>query len=147
MDGPRRFLERLKNVVSFGNRGATSRNGIVVFGIDRQGRFTRRPLQKKVFSEFCRLENIHLCGWRAVVTDPDKGCVMVYDLRRDDTFATPAQVLRSGFVFPHGAKLSPDGELLVVTDNGIDSVDHRVKWKSFVSPRKDGLVVFKLQAA
>ena len=47
----------------------------------------------------------------------------------------------------HGAKLSPDGNLLVVTDNGIEIVDHRVQWKSFVSPRKDRLVVFKLQAA
>lgn len=142
-----RAVESLKNAVSFGLRGATSRNGIVVFGIDQEGCFTRRPLWKKSFREFCRLENIHIRGDRAVVTNPDGGCVQLYDLRSDDAFKTPLQVLRESLVFPHGAKISPDGNLLVVTDNGIEIVDHKVKWRSFLSPRRDRVVVFKLQSA
>jgi 6-phosphogluconolactonase (cycloisomerase 2 family) len=135
------------NAVSYGLRSATSRNGIAVFGIDEQGRFTRRPLWKKVFREFCRLENIHVLGDRAVVTNPDSGCIQVHDLRRDDAFESPLQVVGEPLVFPHGAKMSPDGNLLVVTDFGIEVIDHRVLWKSFVSPRKDRLAVFKLQPA
>lgn len=147
MEGPRKFVERLKNVVSAGSRGATTRNGIAVFGVDRRGRFTQRPLRKKVFPEFCRLENIHVSGGRAVVTNADGGYVMVYDLQRESVFGAPAQVLRDCFAFPHGAKLSPDGKLLVVTDNGLVNANHRVQWNSFVSPRKDGVVVFKSQPA
>ncbi len=147
MKWQRRAIERGKNAVSFGLRGATSRNGIAVFGIDRQGHFTRGPLWKKTFREFCRLENIHVRGDRAAVVDADAGCVRLYDLRRDSAFEAPLQVLSDSLVFPHGAKISPDGTLLVVTDNGIEVVDHEVQWKSFVFPRKDRLVLFKLQSA
>ena len=147
MKWQRRAVERLKNTISFGLRGATSRNGIAVFGIDRQGHFTRRPLWKKAFREFCRLENIHVRGDRAVVVDADAGCVRLHDLRGENAFDAPLQILSESLVFPHGAKISPDGNLLVVTDNGIEVVNHEVQWKSFVSPRKDRLVVFKLQAA
>ncbi len=143
----RKAVEELKNIISFGHRGATSRNGIAVFGIDQQGRFSRKPLWRKVFREFCRLESIHVRGDRAVVTNPDSGCVELYDLRGADAFKTPLQVLSEALVFPHGAKMSPDGNLLVVTDNGIDVIDHQVQWKSFVSPRKDRLAVFKRQPA
>lgn len=142
-----RAIERVKNTISFGLRGATSRNGIAVFGIDRHGHFTRGPLWKKTIREFCRLENIHVRGDRAAVVDSDAGCVRLLDLREDNAFNAPLQVVSDSLVFPHGAKLSPDGTLLVVTDFGIDIVDHAVRWKSFVSPRKDRLVVFKLQSA
>ena len=143
----RKALTRVKNLVSLGLRGATSRNGIAVFGIDRQGRFTRSPVRKSVFRKFCRLENIHVRADHAVVTNADGGCVLLYEIQHDDAFAAPLQVLSDPLVFPHGAKLSPDGNLLVVADNGIGNVDHQVRWKSFVFPRKDRLVVFKLQAA
>ena len=142
-----KVITGIKNTVSFGLRSKTSRNGIAVFGIDEQGRFTRRPLWKKVFREFCRLENIHVRGDRAVVTNADGGRVQLHDLRSDAAFEAPLQVLSEALVFPHGAKMSPDGNLLVVTDNGIRVVDHKVRWNSFVSPRRDRLLVFKLQAA
>jgi hypothetical protein len=143
----RGIWERAKNASTFGLRGATTRNGIAVFGIDQQGRFTRTPLRKKVFRKYCRLENIHICGDRAVVTNADGGCVELHDLRSDRAFETPTQVLTDPLVFPHGAKLSPDGSLLLVSCNGIDIVNHKVRWKSFVSPRKDCLALFKLQSA
>ena len=143
----RKAIRRLKNAVSFGRRGGSSRNGIAVFGIDPQGRFTRRPLWKKISRRFCRLENIHVRGDCAVITDADGGCVQLYDMRNADPFETPVQVLSDSLVFPHGAKISPDGKLLVVTNFGIENVDHLPKWRSFVSPRNDHIAVFKLQAA
>ena len=139
----RGLIERTKNAVSFGLRGRTTRNGIAMFSIDQQGRFGRRPLWRAVFRKFCRLENIHVRGGLAVVSNPDAGCVQLHDLRRDRAFRRPLQVLRENLVFPHGAKLSPDGSLLLVSDNGLEVVDHVVRWRSFVSPRRDGLVLFE----
>ena len=143
----RKVFSRIKNTISFGLRSSPGRNGIAVFGIDDQGRFTRGPLWKKVFREFCRLENVHVHGDRAVVSNPDSHCVQLHDLRSDHSLGAPSQVLSETLVFPHGAKISPDGNLLVVTDFGIETVGHKVQWTSFVSPRKDRLVVFKLQSA
>lgn len=143
----RKAIRRLKNAVSFGRRGGSSRNGIAVFGIDREGRFTRKPLWKKITRRFCRLENVDIRGNYAVVTDAEGGCVLLYDLKRDDRFETPLQVIRESFVFPHGVKLSPDGNLLVVADGGIETIDHDPQWRTFVSPRMDHLAVFKLQSA
>ena len=141
----RGLIERAKNAVSFGRHGRTTRNGIAMFSIDQQGRFGERPLWRAVFHKFCRLENIHVRGGLAVVSNADEGCVQVYDLRRDRAFRRPVQVLRDGLVFPHGAKLSADGSLLLVSDNGLEVVDHEVRWRSFVSPRSDGLVLFERQ--
>lgn len=142
-----RFVRRLKNALTGRRRGGPSRNGLVKFNIDARGRFSREPVWSKVCSAFCRLENIHVHGDRAVVTDPDAASVRVYDLHRDPDFEQPVQVIREPLVFPHGAKFSPDGELLLVSDNGIPIVDHDPQWRSFVSPRKDRLLVFRLQAA
>ena len=125
----------------------TLRWGIAVFGIDPQGRFTRRPLWKKAFRRYCRLENIHVRSGRAVITNPDNGSVRLHDLRTDRELGSPSQVLRDDLVFPHGAKISPDGNLLLVSDNGIEVVNHRVRWKSFVAPRRDRLILFKRQPA
>jgi hypothetical protein len=133
------------NAISFGYFGRTLRNGIVAFGIDQEGRFTRRPLWSKIFPEFCRLENIHLCAGRAVVTNADAGCVYVYDSREAIYLAAPSQVLSGDLAFPHGAKFSPDGTLLVISDNGIEVVDHIVSWGRYASPRKDRLLVFNLE--
>jgi len=143
----RRMLERLKRIVSFRTRGATNRNGIAAFAVDRQGRFTHEPVWTKVFPTFCRLENIHVHGDRAVVTNADAGCVYVYDLGREDPFAEPAEVITDQLVFPHGVKISPDGRLLAVSDNGIEVVDHWVQWTTFVSPRRDRVVLFERQVA
>lgn len=148
MSWPRKTVTHyVKNTISFGHFGATWRNGIAAFGIDSQGRFTRRPLWKKIFGEFCRLENVHVCGDRAVITDPISGRIYLYDLRNEDAFEAPSHVLAEDLVFPHGAKISPDGKRLVVTDDGIEVVNRVIHWDSFVSPRKDRLVVFDLQAA
>jgi len=143
----RSIRSRVMNAMSFGVFGRPTRNGIAVFGIDPLGRFTRNPLLKKIFRRYCRLENIHVCGNLAVVTNPGSACVQLYDLRCPDAFEAPLQVIRDALLFPHGAKLSPDGNLLVVTDNGIQSVNHRPQWGTFVSPRMDRLVVYKLQPA
>jgi hypothetical protein len=144
---PENSRERRKNALSLGLTGLTSRNGVAVFGIDKKGRFTRRPLWNKVFDEFCRLENIHICGHQAVVTDAVTGRVLVYDLRRERPFEAAAQVIADPLVFPHGVKFSPDGTQMVVTDNGLEVVNNDVRWNSWVSPRSDRLVVFKRQAA
>ena len=141
------ILQGVKNAVTFGRHGRTTRNGIALFGIDSHGRFTRRPLWKKVFRRYCRLENIHVRDGRAVITNPDNGSVRLHDLRTDQELRAPSQVLRDDLVFPHGAKMSPDGNLLLVSDNGIEVVNHQVRWKSFVAPRKDRLVLFKRQPA
>jgi hypothetical protein len=141
----RDLFERAKNAVSFGRRGRTTRNGIAMFSIDQRGRFGRRPLWRKVFSKFCRLENIHVHGGLAVVSNADDGCVQLHDLRTDRAFRRPLQVLRDRLVFPHGAKLSPDGSLLLVSDNGLEVEDHHVHWSTFVSPRSDGLLLFERQ--
>ncbi len=140
-----RFVRRLKNAVTGRRRGGPSRNGLVKFAIDTDGRFSRQPVWNKVCRTFCRLENIHILGDRAVVTDPDARCVRLYDLRRDPGFAQPVQEIREPLAFPHGAKFSPDGELLVVSDNGIPVVDHDPQWRTFLSPRKDRLLVFRLE--
>jgi hypothetical protein len=143
----RGLIERLKNAVSFGVRGRATRNGIAMFSIDQQGRLGRRPLWRAVFRKFCRLENIHVRGRWAVVTNPDDGCVELHDLRADRAFERPLQVLRDSLVFPHGVKMSPDGNLLLVSDFGLEVVDHEVRWESFVSPRSDRLVLFERQPA
>lgn len=143
---PERFVRRLKNAVTGRRRGGPSRNGLVKFAIDARGRFSRQPVWTKVWRTFCRLENIHVHGDRAVVTDPDAGCVRLYDLRRDPGFSQPVQEIRDPLVFPHGAKFSPDGEWLLVSDNGIPVVNHDPQWRAFVSPRQDRLLLFRPQA-
>ncbi len=141
----RKAIKRLKNLVSGGTRGGPSRNGIAVFSIDQRGRFSSKPLWKKIFRTHCRLENIHIQGNRALVTNPDGGCIQLYDLRKNRPFDSPPQVIGDNLVFPHGAKISPDGQQLLVSDNGIDTVDHQPLWTTFVSPRRDRLLIFKIQ--
>ena len=145
---PRQSLSRLvKNTISFGSAGGTWRNGIAVFGVDERGHFTTKPRWKKLFGKSSRLENIHIRGGLAVVTNPIGRCVYVYDLGSSRPFESPAHVLSEDLVFPHGAKMSPDGAKLVVTDDGIEVIDGVIHWGSFVSPRKDRLVVFDLVPA
>jgi hypothetical protein len=81
------------------------------------------------------------------VTDADAGCVYVYDLGLADPFAAPIEVISEGLAFPHGVKISPNGRFVAVSDNGIEVVDHWVQWKSFVSPRKDRVVLFERRVA
>lgn len=148
MSRPRRTLkEFVKNTLSRGHLGRTWRNGIAVFGIDPAGRFTRTPLRTKVFDEYCRLENIQIRGHHAVVTDTMSGRVFCYDLQSDPAFTAPQQVLTDGLVFPHGVCFSPDGRTLVVTDYGIQVVNRKVHWRSFVEPRKDRIVLFDMASA
>lgn len=142
---PRAARAVVINALSRGRFGRTSRNGIVAFGIDPEGRFTRQPIWAKVVPEFCRLENIHIHGGRAVVTNADSGRVYIYDLCKSEEFAEPSEMLSKPLVFPHGAKFSPDGKMLVVTDNGIEVVNHKVAWERYVSPRMDRLIVFSRQ--
>ncbi len=138
-----RVMRRLKNVVSGGVRGGPSRNGLAKFAIDHRGRISRRPVWSRSYRSFCRLENIDVCDGLAVVTNPDGACVRIYDLQRDPDFAEPVQEIREGLAFPHGAKFSPDGTMLVVSDNGIACVDHVAQWRQFVSPRRDRLLLFR----
>jgi hypothetical protein len=120
---------------------------VALFSIDQQGRIGRRPLWREVFRKYCRLENIHVRDGWAVITNPDDGCVELHDLRANRPFQRPVQMLRDSLVFPHGAKLSPDGNTVVVSDFGLEVVDHKIRWKSFVSPRSDRLVLFERQAS
>jgi WD40 repeat protein len=71
----RKAIKRLKNLVSGGTRGGPSRNGIAVFSIDQRGRFSSKPLWEKIFRTYCRLENIHIQGNHALVTNPGGGVV------------------------------------------------------------------------
>lgn len=146
MPWTRTLLRRLKNAVSGGSRGGPSRNGLAVFGIDALGRFTPAPLWKRVERRFCRLENIDVLGHDAVVADPDGGTVSLYNLRRDRGFRRPVQVIRGDLAFPHGARFSPDGALLLIADNGITTIDHVPQWRTFASPRKDRLLVYLREA-
>jgi hypothetical protein len=147
MPWPRVVLRRLKNAVSGGTRGGPSRNGLAIFGIDAAGRFTPVPTWKRVERGFCRLENIHVLDGNAAVTDPAAGTVMIYDLQLDARLTKPVQVIRGDLAFPHGAKLSPDGTLLLVSDNGITTIGHTPQWRSFTSPRKDRLMIYRRQPA
>jgi hypothetical protein len=139
--------QRLLHFLSFGALGHPSRNGIAIFGIDAEGRFTKKPLWKTLKGGPRRLENIHVLADSAVVTDPATGNVTIYDLRLDKSFSKPVQVIQNDLAFPHGAKFSPDGTLLLVADNGLEKIDHLPQWFSFTSPRKDRLLIYQRQSA
>ncbi|MFN2330089.1 MAG: hypothetical protein ABR612_14350, partial [Chromatocurvus sp.] len=91
---------------------------------------------------FCRLENVHCLGEICAVSDTINGEVLLYDLASDPDLRQPAQVIRDGLTLPHGLKLSPDGNTLVVSNYGLRAWRQNILWHVWCEPRRDSVAVF-----
>lgn len=118
------------------------KNGVVIFGIDNVGRFTEQPtsvLERKVF---CRLENIDIIGDTVVLCDTINGSVCLYDLVADPQLKAPTQTVTENISVPHGAKLSPDKSMLVVTNYGLKVKNQIIHWQTPSSDNNRGVLVY-----
>jgi len=120
-----------------------TKNGIATFSINAEGKIARRPEQVIVCKDFCRLENVDVFDGTCVVTDLVNHSLFLYDLTQDQKFKNPVQTVNLGDATPHGAKLSPDGRLLITSSLGCKVVNREPQFFDWVSPREDKIVVFE----
>jgi DNA-binding beta-propeller fold protein YncE len=121
------------------------RNSVVIFGIDDAGRFTEQPtsvLERKVF---CRLENIDIVGDTVVLCDTINGSVCLYDIVEDPQLKAPTHTVTENISLPHGAKLSPDKSMLVVTNYGLKVKNQVIHWQTPSRDNNKGVLVYDLK--
>lgn len=124
-------------------RHTTIKNGIAAYGIESNGRFTHKPLEYSVFEGFHRLENIHISQGMCAVSDPINSSVYLYRFNSSPCFNKPLQTIDDCLAFPHGVKISPDGKVLIIADGGLRIKKQSVCFSSFLSPRKDRVLIYK----
>lgn len=122
------------------------KNGIVVFGINEAGKFSKVPIRTMERNSFCRLENISFAGDTVVLSDTVNGAVYLHDLHEDPDFKTPTHTVTEELNLPHGVKLSPDKATLVVTNFGLKHKNQVIHWGVMDTPNKSGILVYDLQA-
>lgn len=121
------------------------KNGIAVFNINDDGELSKEPFEVLLRKEFCRLENINIVGDKVVITDTINNAVYLHDLNNDPQLENPVQTITEYSTLPHGAKFSPDMNILVVTNYGLNVMNNKIQWGSFTSPRGDNIFVYELQ--
>jgi len=117
--------------VWLGNRAAPApalKNGIAVFTVGDRGLLTEGPTRILERTTFCRLENIDIVGDTVLLCDTINGRVDLHDLGQDPQLLAPVQTISQSVVLPHGAKLSPDRSMLVVTNYGLKVEDDIIHW-------------------
>jgi hypothetical protein len=65
-------------------------------------------------------------------------------MRQDSKLKYPFQTIDLGRALPHGVRFSPDGRLLIIATFGIEVVNERIQWGSWLSPREDKFFVCEL---
>lgn len=118
-------------------------NGLAVFAIDTAGKLSPEPERILLRDEFCRLENVHCLGATCAVADTINGRVLLYDLASDPTLERPLEIVRKGLSLPHGVKLSPDGNTLVVSNYGVRAWRQEIIWFGWSKPRTDTVAIYK----
>ncbi len=137
----RRFLERLPSR----RRPPLPllHNGLLVFDIGPDGRFSEAPVRVMIRETYCRLENANCVDDICAVSDSVAHRVYLYDLSSDPLLQAPLQVIDEALSFPHGARLSPDKSLLVVSNFGLNMWKDQVMWGSWATPRQDHIAIFQ----
>ena len=119
-------------------------NGIAMFAIDDSGEWSEQPVDILVREKFCRLENIAIVGDNAVLSDTINGEVHIHNLRHDPQLRAPALTVSEGLQLPHGAKLSPDEQVLLVTNYGLKNDRQVIYWQMPSSASRNALLVYDL---
>lgn len=140
--GAREFSEK---VLANASVWSSLKNGIAIFNINDDGEFSKEPCEVLLRKKFCRLENINIVDDKVVITDTINNAVYLHDLNNDPELKNPVQTITEYSTLPHGAKLSPDMNILVVTNYGLNVKNKRIRWGSFTSPRGDNIFVYELQ--
>ena len=120
-------------------------NGIAIFGIDNAGRFTEQPTSVFARETFCRLENIDIVDDTVVICDTINGSVCLYDFKKDPQLKAPEHIITENISLPHGAKLSPDKSMLVVTNYGLKVANQVIHWRTPSSGNNRGVLVYDLK--
>lgn len=120
-------------------------NGIAVFDVAGDGRLSEKPSRILERTTFCRLENIDIVDDFVVLCDTINGRVDLHDLARDPTLQAPVQTISDQVVLPHGAKLSPDRTMLVVTNYGLKVENQIIHWMTPSQGYTNSVLVFDLQ--
>ena len=120
-----------------------TKNGIAVFSINPEGKIDRIPEQVILRKAFCRLENIDIFDRTCVITDVVNHALFLYDLSQDPRFEKPVQTINVGNAAPHGAKFSPDGQLLIISTLGLKIVNQEPQFFVWESPREDKIFVYE----
>jgi len=55
----------------------------------------------------------------------------------------PTQVIDEGLALPHGVKLSPDRDTLVVSNYGLRAWRQNILWHGWCNPRRDTVAIFQ----
>lgn len=122
-------------------------NGIAIFGIDSAGRFNEKPTSVFERDKFCRLENVDIVGDTVVICDTINGSVCLYDLKEDPQLQAPEHTVTENISLPHGAKLSPDKSMLVVTNYGLKVANQVIHWGTPSSGNDRGVLVYDLKSS
>jgi hypothetical protein len=104
------------------------KNGIAVFALHASGELSAQPIRVLERDTFCRLENIDIVGDTVILCDTINGRVDLHDLAQDPRLNTPLHTISGSAVLPHGAKLSPDLSMLVVTNYGLKVENQIIHW-------------------
>ena len=118
------------------------KNGVAVFSVDDAGTLSAAPVRILERREFCRLENIDIVGDSAVLCDTINGRVYLHDLAQDPLLQAPVQDIAEGVVLPHGAKLSPDRSMLVVTNYGLKVENEIIHWMTPAQDYTNSVLVY-----
>jgi len=119
------------------------KNGLAIFTIDAAGVLSPEPERTLLRDTFCRLENVHCIGNTCAVSDTINARVLLYDLARDPDMRQPTQVIDEGLALPHGVKLSPDRDTLVVSNYGLRAWRQNILWHGWCNPRRDTVAIFQ----
>jgi len=118
-----------------------TKNGIAIFSVNAEGKIDRIPEQTIVRKNFCRIENIDIFDGICAIPDTLHHAVLLYDMTQDPKLKYPFQTIDLGRTLPHSVRFSPDGRLLVIPTFGLEVVENRIQWNSWLSPREDKIFV------
>lgn len=118
-------------------------NGIVAFDIDRDGHFSETPARLMLSEQFCRLEGITFYGDTVLVSDTINNQVHFYDHASDPELTKPVYTLSEKLSLPHGVKLSPDQDTLVITNYGLQTDKDVIHWDYATRERSDNVQVYR----
>ncbi|HBM84097.1 MAG TPA: hypothetical protein DD459_10545, partial [Halieaceae bacterium] len=96
--------------------------------------------------EFCRLENVHCLDATCAVADTINGQVLLYDIVADPNLERPQEIVREALSLPHGVKLSPDGNTLIVSNYGLRAWRQEIIWFGWSKPRTDTVAIYRREA-
>lgn len=122
---------------------STDKNGVAVFTVSSAGKISREPVNVHLDSGYTRLENIDVAGDRLVLSDPMRGEVLLSRFAGNGLPDTPEEVINQNLFFPHCARLSRDGSLLLIANNGVRVENNKPQWHAFTQERTDGIAIYR----